>query len=356
MPPLAPPPPYEDDDALLGRMLADLALVDTDSRPTTPPRRTPAYRVQTPTTTGTAASWSEAAAATQGVPGASPRRLQPKSRKHKKNGAYVVFFGLVPGVYRLWYEEAYPLVNGVSGSVYCGYPNVPLATAAYEYARVRGWTRILPSFHLDVRVVPTAIPRLPTPSSSSDLTNPLHTELDGRWYVVYCGISPGVYQSSLECTLNTLGLSCATHDSFPTKELAFSHFREAAADGRVKVVSPKYFTSLSGVTVHAVPHRSLMSFTFIVESPPRLVPLSEVRELKKQEQRTKSRVRMARSVATSPYITFDILSFICRLRMKLKELPPEQQEPYKVRARHARARYREMRRQQKMSSVPTPVV
>ncbi|KAJ7612813.1 hypothetical protein DFH06DRAFT_1344900 [Mycena polygramma] len=241
MPPLLPPPPYEDDEAILGSMFADLALVDTESRPTTPPRRTPVYAFRSPTRTGTTASWSEAAAETQGVPGASPRRLQPKTRKHNKNGAYVVFFGLVPGAYRQWYEEAYPLVNGVSGSIYRGYPNMPLAIAAYDYAHARGWTRVLPSFHLDV-LVSSAIPRMPTPSGLTDPTNPLHTDLDGRWYVVYCGITPGVYQSSLECTLNTVGLSCATHDSFPTKELAFTHFREAVADGRVKVVSPKYFS------------------------------------------------------------------------------------------------------------------
>ncbi|KAJ7612812.1 hypothetical protein DFH06DRAFT_1344899 [Mycena polygramma] len=82
-----------------------------------------------------------------------------------------------------------------------------------------------------------------------------------------------------------------------------------------------------------------MSFTFefVAESPPRLLPLSEIRELKKQEQRMKSRLRMA------------------RLRKKLKQLPPEQQEPYKVRARHARARYRETHRQEKTSCVATPV-
>ncbi|KAJ6518049.1 hypothetical protein C8R47DRAFT_1062603 [Mycena vitilis] len=239
MPPrLPPPPPYDEDAAELARMLEDLNLVDRRPRYATPPRLTPIYSVQTPSTSGVTDSWSEAAAATQGVPGASPRRLHPKSRKKAKSKAYVVFFGVVPGAYRLWYEEVAPLVLGVPGSIYHGYPSVPQAVAAFEYARARGWTRAVPSRSSCVvlSTSTTAIPRLPAPARPTDDPNPLHTELDGRWYVVYCGITPGVYQSSL----NIVGLSCVAHESFSTQEEAFSSFQDAVEAGTVKVVNPKY--------------------------------------------------------------------------------------------------------------------
>ncbi|KAJ7839306.1 hypothetical protein B0H13DRAFT_1911326 [Mycena leptocephala] len=53
-----------------------------------------------------------------------------------------------------------------------------------------------------------------------------------------------------------------------------------------------------------------------------------LRQLKREEARAKTRARMA--------------DFRCRL----KQLPAEQQEPFKARARHARARYRATQRLQ----------
>ncbi|KAJ7684869.1 hypothetical protein DFH06DRAFT_1313263 [Mycena polygramma] len=235
-------PPYEDDAADLGDLFSSLSLAPVTTTPPRAQRAPRLYLFETPIARGLTTSWAEAADETQGVPGGSTRRLTPKKKRKPKSGGYAVFFGREPGAYRLWYGEAEPLINGVSGSLYQGYPTYDLATAAYEYARDQGWTRVLTTSRLvllDSTVLPP-IPRLPTPARPTDTINPLHVEGDGRWYVVTCGIVPGVYQSSLECSLNTLGLRCAVHDSFATKELALREFREASANGRVKRLSPRY--------------------------------------------------------------------------------------------------------------------
>ncbi|KAJ6449023.1 hypothetical protein C8R47DRAFT_1230810 [Mycena vitilis] len=240
------PPPYDADAELL-RALAALSVgTSAHDSPITPPRRAPhLYRFENAHGSGVTDSWAEASAETQGVPGASPQRLTPKSKRGKKSGAYAVFHGLKPGAYPLWYEEAKPLVDGVKGSIYQGYPNMELALVAYDYAHERGWTRTLPVFHLTVSTATSTMSRLPTPGNGLDfdIPNPLHNASTSRnrWYVVFCGIAPGVYQSSLECSLNTMGLSCASHQSFATKELAIAEFNKAVDNGRVRVVTPKYF-------------------------------------------------------------------------------------------------------------------
>ncbi|KAJ6489315.1 hypothetical protein C8R47DRAFT_1215662 [Mycena vitilis] len=79
----------------------------------------------------------------------------------------------------------------------------------------------------------------PTPEALDEIT-PLHGDRDGRWYVVYRGITPGVYQSSLECSLNTRGLSCATYESYASKEDAIAAFNREVARGRVNKLFHKY--------------------------------------------------------------------------------------------------------------------
>ncbi|KAJ7660348.1 hypothetical protein DFH06DRAFT_1326478 [Mycena polygramma] len=384
-------PPYDADAAELGDLFSTLSLAPVTTTPPRPPRL---YLFETPIARGLTPSWAEAADQTQGVAGGSARRLTPKSKKHKpKSGGYAVFFGRVPGAYHLWYEEAEPLINGVSGSLYQGYPNYDLATAAYEYARDQGWTRVMTSSEpvlLDSTVL-APIPRLPTPAQPTDAINPLHAVRNGRWYVVYCGIVPGVYQSSLECSLNTVGLRCATHDSFATEELAVRAFREASAAVQVMYdlshLQFKKFAryndseakhshmnpTLNGPrrhSVHAAGLTLLSSIPNVVDAsaeassalfslpsrsvtkrrhwhalptvppllsmsqspagdpvdPAHLVQISEVIRMKKEEHRMRSRINMA------------------RFRMRLKTRPPHEQEIFKVRARHARARYRASRR------------
>ncbi|KAJ7154642.1 hypothetical protein C8R46DRAFT_1227474 [Mycena filopes] len=214
-----------------------------------------------------------AADLTQGVQGATPHRLSPRKPKSRpKRGGYAVFCGRATGAFRAWTGEAELLVKGVSNSVHQGYTSFELAQAAYDYALQRGWTRTLGTSTTLSTTSGPPLRALPTPVGLLELPNALHGDSgnSGRWYTVYCGISPGVYASSLECTLNTLGLKCAVFDSSDTKDQAIAAFQRALADGRVHDLRPIYPS----------------------------------------------------------------------LRLRLKELPPAEQEPFKARARDARARYK----------------
>lgn len=88
-------------------------------------------------------------------------------------------------------RETSPLVTRVRNSIYRGYPSVAEAHAAFDYASARSWVRI--SYAPAV----AAIPQLPHPTHSADRTNPLNGNVSGsdRWYIVYHGITPGVYRS-----------------------------------------------------------------------------------------------------------------------------------------------------------------
>ncbi|KAJ7430885.1 hypothetical protein B0H11DRAFT_2262786 [Mycena galericulata] len=272
-----PPPPYSDDAEfdlaeILG-LLDDLTLdasppgdhnarvspVSLSTRPvqqlstlrpqTPPPPPTATnsealYYYESPTQSGYTPHWDVAAHATQAVPGGMSRRLHNKQQSGGKRRGYAVFVGLQIGAFRHW-EEARPYVDGVSGSLYQGYGSFEAATAAFEYARVRSWTRQCGSAAL-VSSSATSVPvvHVPRPIGASETPNPLHTGVSwpgkGVWYVVYSGIIPGVYQSSLECSLNTAGVPGAVYDSCGSRDEAVNRFQLGVAGGRVKVITPKY--------------------------------------------------------------------------------------------------------------------
>jgi hypothetical protein len=95
---------------------------------------------------------------------------------------------------------------------------------------------------------------------SSDLPNPLHGDgaLGNGWFVVYRGITPGVYQSlcvpflctpsflltllfcSLEAVLNTGGVRSSLYEGIPTREEAINKYQGAVARGEVAAVLPVY--------------------------------------------------------------------------------------------------------------------
>ncbi|KAJ7601991.1 hypothetical protein DFH06DRAFT_1351807 [Mycena polygramma] len=260
---MSSPPPYSAVD--LDRLVSDFTRLGLNPgsrdvprpdppRPLTPPRApTPSpetlYRWESPAAHGSTEHWDEAAYHTQGVPGARATLVTPKlkhCRPKTKNRGYAVFFGKVPGSYKTW-EEVRPLVERVPGCLHQSYPSKDASDAAFEYARARSWTRVCTSRHLSSpQVPPPAIPVLPQPADFLDTPNPLHTGSDGpaapghRWYVVYRGVCPGVYQSSLECGLNTSCVPGAVHDSWTTKEKAIEKFQIGLADNRVGVLCPAY--------------------------------------------------------------------------------------------------------------------
>lgn len=68
---------------------------------------------------------------------------------------------------------------------------MPIAHAAFQYAVERGWVRT------SYAPLVAAIHVLPQPLDAAEAVNPLHDseEIDATWYVVYRGITPGVYRT-----------------------------------------------------------------------------------------------------------------------------------------------------------------
>ncbi|KAF7335855.1 Cauli-VI domain-containing protein [Mycena sanguinolenta] len=150
---------------------------------------------------GYTTDWATAGAASQGVPDGHVRVVQAGSKKKKpKAKAYTVFYGQVPGVYLAW-AQAKDMVSRVPNAVYRGYPSVAEAQEAFDYARARGWVRA--SGHtIDL------IPNMPPPSELDEVVNPFWTSApnlrdDDEWYVVYRGITPGVYRTVCVCSAKT---------------------------------------------------------------------------------------------------------------------------------------------------------
>ncbi|KAJ7805681.1 hypothetical protein B0H14DRAFT_3770868 [Mycena olivaceomarginata] len=206
----------------------------------------PVYQYSAPTEQRLTNLWSEAGAASQGVPGGHVHIVtQHRAGTARRGKRYVVFHGLQCGVYDSW-NITKPLVHGVSGALHRSYPTPELAHAAFDYAAARSWTRVIdPTGASHDR----AIPYLPQPVftvniPSSMEPNPLHPGeniQDNKWYIVYKGICPGVYRSYLESQLNVKGISAATHESVAgTKDFAIAKYLQAVEDGDVAVISPSY--------------------------------------------------------------------------------------------------------------------
>jgi hypothetical protein len=98
-------------------------------------------------------------------------------------------------------DAAHASVDGVSNAIHRGYSSVADAHAAYVYASARSWTRVISSRPSLPSQTPLAT--LASPANKSDesnlrhKSNPLHgsESSDDMWYVIYSGVSPGVYRS-----------------------------------------------------------------------------------------------------------------------------------------------------------------
>ncbi|KAJ7913295.1 hypothetical protein B0H13DRAFT_2326422 [Mycena leptocephala] len=212
------PPPYEVND--LDQLLAGLSIAESTPPPTditTLPHQSaahpsPLYSYSTPTQTGFTSSWcgissscihplltsslrAEASALTQGVSGATPRRLTPKGKKKTQFPSLCCL--LWSSDRHISHTEVKPLVSRLSNGIYKGYSTFELVQAAFKYARERGWTRTISSTAIQSTPLSTPTPltrqQLPTPVEVSDGINPLHGDaLDANWHVVYIGITPGL--------------------------------------------------------------------------------------------------------------------------------------------------------------------
>ncbi|KAJ7130584.1 hypothetical protein C8R44DRAFT_872372 [Mycena epipterygia] len=189
-------------------------------RPSTPPPRTPLLPESS--------RLDEAADATIGVPHGRSRRLTPRGRKSQSNsGGYAAFFGRNPG-----WREAQGATSGAPGAIFQSYLTPTDARAAFEYAQTRTWTGVT-SGHSAVPSARVAVARMPVPVSDESHTSPLHC---GAWYIVYKGLLPGVYQSSLECALNTTGIRGCTFDSATDSTTATRHFLDVIRHGHTRTL------------------------------------------------------------------------------------------------------------------------
>ncbi|KAJ7829915.1 hypothetical protein B0H13DRAFT_1655410, partial [Mycena leptocephala] len=141
--------------------------------------------------------------------------------------AYAVFYGGEVGVFELWADVQHS-ITGHGLAIHAGYISLDAATAALEYARSKGWTAD------SVPPTPNNAP-LPLPFSYED--NPLNSSSSRDvWYVVCRGIAPGVYRSTLECSLNISGVKGNLFSSFTNQEEAESAYRQALAQGWVRTL------------------------------------------------------------------------------------------------------------------------
>ncbi|KAJ7041284.1 hypothetical protein C8F04DRAFT_1253347 [Mycena alexandri] len=201
--------------------------------------RRPVYYFESPSGRGYTSSWAVAGAETQGIRGGHVHTVSKGAKKkHVKKAAYTVFFGRVPGVFQTW-EDVQLSVNGVSNAIFRGYSTIGAAHAAYAYARARSWTRVCGSVPL---AVPTPLTSPPV-ATEVEPPNPLHGALDDTWYVVYRGVSPGVYHSVLEALLNTVGLRNSLYEGVKGREEAFRRYREAQEQLSTAVLPPPSYVA-----------------------------------------------------------------------------------------------------------------
>ncbi|KAJ6506115.1 hypothetical protein DFH09DRAFT_1334855 [Mycena vulgaris] len=196
------------------------------------------YFYTTPTRRGYTADWSVAGTATQGIPHANVHAVhRPSTSKRKTFKKKAVYPCCSPPNLQSRRDETSALVSGVSNSIFRGYATVAEAHAALAYARAKHWTHSSSN-----SPAAAAIPHLPLPLPSLDSANPLNgSEVwDSRWYVVYRGITPGVYRSHLESQLNTLGIRGSLHESVEGKAAALAKYAAAARRNEVASVAPLY--------------------------------------------------------------------------------------------------------------------
>ncbi|KAJ7893751.1 hypothetical protein B0H13DRAFT_2339566 [Mycena leptocephala] len=294
------------------------------------------YVYNSPTRRGRTTDWATAGSATQGVARSSVHAVHksPKKKSTTKQ-AYVVFQGLRCGIFLTW-SDADPLVTGISSAIHRGYSTIADAEAAYAYAQARGWTR---SFDAPLRPIPV----LPQPVALDDpnQVNPLHgTErLDNRWFIVYSGISPGVYHSHLECQLNTMGLRGALHESVVGKRAALdngmlSHLPPLTCvqvallgnprNSLIRVYQLLLFAAINTPCYHTtimVPYPPMKS-KYTTDEP----TAYQISEQRHAERNEKARLRMARK------------------RAELKTRPIEEQVAAAERERAYQITYRERNR------------
>ncbi|KAJ7017141.1 hypothetical protein C8F04DRAFT_1279936 [Mycena alexandri] len=235
--PVTPPPDYEDIASRRSPPRTPTARPPPSSSSSPPPSSSPTvYKVSSPAQTGYLADWSEAANLTRASPHTTVRavRKTPAKRRSKK-AAYVVFRGRSIGVFLTW-EEVSRATSGVRFALQQGYTTVDDAQVAFDTAVSKGWT-CASDFWRATPVLPSQAPAPLTtdPAMDADTRSRRRSVEAHSWYVVYAGVNPGVFATSLECALNVLGIESSLHESTPTYADAVAKFQRATARGEVRV-------------------------------------------------------------------------------------------------------------------------
>ncbi|KAJ7632085.1 hypothetical protein B0H17DRAFT_1149970 [Mycena rosella] len=192
------------------------------------------YSYASPTRSGHTQDWAHAAHVTQGTPESRVQCIGKRPKTRTKKAAYVVFRGRTIGVFRVW-QDVQQATSGLPFALHQGYTTQDLATAAFDFAERRGWTA---QYTASLFTVPLTAP-LPIPEALHApklFSSPLATRrVEDSWFVVYAGIHPGVFPTSIECALNVLGIEASVHESAATYALACEKFRHAKERGEVHV-------------------------------------------------------------------------------------------------------------------------
>ncbi|KAJ7033982.1 hypothetical protein C8F04DRAFT_1260479 [Mycena alexandri] len=190
------------------------------------------YRFSSPPQTSYYADWSQAATLTQASPHSTVHAVRKKSKPRSKKAAYVVFRGRQIGKAA---DAVRTATSGVQFTLHQRYTTVDEAHAAFDIATSNGWTCVS-NFWTATPVLPSQAP-LPLSNEPSDFDGPSlhHRSIDDPWYVVYAGVNPGVFATSVECALNVLGIQSSLHERATSYAEAVAKFERATTRGEVRV-------------------------------------------------------------------------------------------------------------------------
>ncbi|KAJ7436469.1 hypothetical protein B0H11DRAFT_2256174 [Mycena galericulata] len=234
-PPSTPPRPLTPDQPVLASLSETATL----------------YRFSSPTKSGLTEDWSEAAHAMQ-TASAQVRAMRKPRKKRSKKVAYVVFRGRHVGIMSTWHvffwtsrlrtayqgssprDEVEDAISGIPFAIHKGFASRETAMAAFQHAEANAWTSTAVAW----TSLPISMTRAPLPVADATPTSlPAVATRDPKdpWYVVYAGINPGIFPTSVECMLNVLGIQDSVYESVPTFSEAQAKFARALRRGEVSV-------------------------------------------------------------------------------------------------------------------------
>ncbi|KAK7016971.1 hypothetical protein R3P38DRAFT_2785662 [Favolaschia claudopus] len=194
--------------------------VPNRSAPATP-TSIPRYHYHTPETSGYTNDWLEAAA----MKAKDPNNRAYKTGSHYDLKGYVLFLG-APGVGV--YDNGTALSQATADypkAVFCSFPTLAAAQAAWDDAQSRGWT----GHSAHQLTLPAPRSQSPQPLVTHHPPSPLISGT--HWYVVSYGANPGVYASYLEAKVNCLLIEDAVFTKYPTRVLAETAYQRALDNG-----------------------------------------------------------------------------------------------------------------------------